>query len=361
MPRTVELGRSPLTDLRALASSAAFHGLLLLACSLLVLQAVLPGRDDDEPPGLVGELGPVDNRASSGVAPGGGPQDLGGTLTAEQMQRLGAAPAVEAAANPDDLADSLVDEILALPAASDPSADPLPLPELPGIGVLPGPGTGGGGGEGGGSGGGRGEGIGAGTEFFGAKERATSFAYVIDRSASMTNRGSIDIAKRELLASLRRLPPDARFGVIFYNEKPTPFLDASGNPSLMPATSGNKSRFETRLAATPADGGTNHVDALMASFRMHPEVIFFLTDADQMTDREAELLIESAGRIRIQAIEFGIGPDTGLSVPLRTLANATGGSYRYIDVMTFPARFAAQPVPEPEQEPEPAAGEGPVP
>jgi hypothetical protein len=76
---------------------------------------------------------------------------------------------------------------------------------------------------------------------------------------------------------------------------------------------------------------------------MAPEVIFFLTDADQMTDREAELLIEAAGRIRIQAIEFGIGPDTGLSVPLRTLANATGGSYRYINVMTFPSRFASQP------------------
>ena len=360
MPRTVELGRSPLTDLRALASSAAFHGLLLLACSLLVLQAVLPGGEDDEPPGLVGELGPVDNRASSGVAPGGGPEELGGTLTAEQMRQLGAASAVEAAA-PDDLADALVDQILALPAAADPSADPLPLPEMPGIGVLPGPGTGGGGGEGGGSGGGRGEGIDAGTEFFGAKERATSFAYVIDRSASMTNRGSIDIAKRELLASLRRLPPDARFGVIFYNEKPAPFLDPSGEPSLMPATSQNKARFESRLAATPADGGTNHVDALTAGFRMQPEVIFFLTDADQMTDREAELLIEAAGRIRIQAIEFGIGPDTGLSVPLRTLANATGGSYRYIDVMTFPARFASQPAREPEPEPASAAGEGPLP
>jgi hypothetical protein len=72
-----------------------------------------------------------------------------------------------------------------------------------------------------------------------------------------------------------------------------------------------------------------------------------------MTDREAELLIEAAGRIRIQAIEFGIGPDTGLSVPLRTLANATGGSYRYINVMTFPSRFASQPTePEPVAEPE---------
>ncbi|WP_261341640.1 vWA domain-containing protein [Tautonia sociabilis] len=351
MSRTIELGRSPLTDLRALGSSAAFHAALLALCSLMVLRAVLPDGGNEEPPGLVGEIGPVDNRASA-VAPGGGPGDLGGTLSAEQLERMGALADIQpAATDPEALADALVDEILALPAASDPAAEPLPLPSLPGLGVLPGPGSGGGGGEGGGSGGGQGEGIGAGTEFFGAKDRATSFAYVIDRSASMTNRGSIDIAKRELLASLRRLPSDARFGVVFYNEKATPFLDPSGQARLMPATPENKARFESRLAATPADGGTNHVDALMAGFRMQPEVIFFLTDADQMTDREAEQLIEAAGAIRIQAIEFGIGPDTGLSVPLRTLANATGGSYRYIDVMTFPDRYSSPARPPAAEEP----------
>jgi hypothetical protein len=254
------------------------------------------------------------------------------------MERLGAMVDVQPmTTDPDAVADSLIDEILAVPTASAPneSADPLPLPAMPGVGVLPGPGTGGGGGEGGGSGGGEGQGIGAGTEFFGAKERATSFVYVIDRSSSMTNRGSIDMAKRELLASLRRLPDDARFGVVFYNERATPFLDAAGQPRMMPADAANKGRFESRLADIPADGGTNHVDALMAAYAMQPEVIFFLTDADDMTDREAEQLIRAAGPIRIQAIEFGLGPDSGLSVPLRTLANATGGGYRYINMMTF--------------------------
>ncbi|WP_152052396.1 VWA domain-containing protein [Tautonia marina] len=342
----LELGRSPLTDLRALLGSAAFHGALVIICSLFVLRAVLPGRaSEEEPPGLVGEIGPVDNRAS-GVAPGGGPGDLGGTLTPEQMERLGPMVDVQATTtDPNALADSLIDEILATPTAATPNenADPLPLPEMPGVGVLPGPGTGGGGGDGGGSGGGQGQGIGAGTEFFGAKERATSFVYVIDRSASMTNRSSIDMAKRELLASLRRLPADARFGVVFYNERANPFLDAAGQPRLMPADSANKARFESRLAAIPADGGTNHVDALLAAYAMKPEVIFFLTDADDMTDREAEQLIRAAGSIRVQAIEFGIGPDSGLSVPLRTLANATGGGYRYINVMTFAiGRFSSE-------------------
>ena len=203
MPRTIEIGRSPLTDPRALSSSVAFHALLVLFASLIVLQAVLPGGEEEESPGLVGELGPVDNRAGT-VNPGGGPGDLGGTMTPEQMALAAATPgAAPTATTSEAMADALVDQILAVPAAADPNAEALPLPAAPGIGVLPGPGTGGGGGEGGGSGGGKGLGLGAGTEFFGAKERATSFAYVIDRSASMTNRGSIDIAKRELLSSLK--------------------------------------------------------------------------------------------------------------------------------------------------------------
>ena len=47
----------------------------------------------------------------------------------------------------------------------------------------------------------------------------------------MTNRGSIDIAKGELLASLDRLPPDARFGVVFYNSAPPRSPTARGRPS----------------------------------------------------------------------------------------------------------------------------------
>ena len=38
---------------------------------------------------------------------------------------------------------------------------------------------------------------------------------------------------------------------------------------------------------------------------------------------------------RIQCIEFGRGTDIGGSGPLRRLASATGGTYRYIDVIKF--------------------------
>jgi von Willebrand factor type A domain len=308
-----------MTDPRALGGSLLFHAALLLGASLVVLGSVLPGESRGHRT-LLGEIGPVDNRAPI-QEDGGGPGELGGKSSLESARVTADGPADETAA------DALLSEILPTPAASDAALPALPGPAASGIGELPGPGTGGGGGSGGG--------VGPGTAFFGARERAGSFAYVIDCSGSMINRGSLAVAKRELLASLDRLPPDARFGVVFYNERPTVFTDSAGVARLLPATAAHKERVRSRLARIAADGGTNHVAALRAGFALRPEVLFFLTDADLMTLREAEQLVAAAGTTRIQAIEFGTGPDAGVSIPLRTLATTTGGSYRYIDVTTF--------------------------
>ena len=231
----------------------------------------------------------------------------------------------------DTSADALLAEAL---AAADADGPPAPAPPG-GVGVLPGPGTGGGGGSGGGSGGGTGRGAGAGTEFFGAREKGESFAYVIDCSGSMATNAALDMAKRELLASLGRLPIESRFGVIFYNQKATVFSDPSGRPGLMAASLEAKSRVRTRLREIVPDGGTNHMIALRAGLALKPEVIFFLTDADMMTIPNVEEILAEAGKTRIQAIEFGVGPDVDASPPLRRLATATGGSYRYIDVTSF--------------------------
>ncbi len=327
------IGRSPLTDVRALGSSFLFHALLLLAASLAVLSRA--GRDDgDRALALRGDLGPVDNRAAYEDG-GGGAGELGGRLRPDELRIAADGPSATARAG-QDAADALLSEVLPAPSAADRADRSRPGPIDLGVGLLPGPSTGGGGGSGGGSGGGVGQGVGPGTEFFGARETAASFGYVIDCSGSMANRNAHSVAKRELLASLGQLPPDARFGVVFYNERPAPFLDPAGNPKLMAASAANKERLATKLASMPPDGGTNHVSALRAGLAMKPEVIFFLTDADLMSLREAEQLLAESKGTRIQAVEFGIGPDSGASVPLRSLSEGSGGSYRYIDVMSFP-------------------------
>ena len=324
MPRS----QTPLTDPRSLASSAAFHAGLLLLASVAALGVALPRASAPPPKVLQAVLGPVDTRAPA-EAGGGGAGAIGG------MGDLAAVTVSPSSSALPSAADALLAE--ALPASSTAVTNPqaLPGPGTSGLGVMPGPGAGGGGGVGGGSGGGKGKGVGPGTEFFGARDQAGSFAYVIDRSGSMTNRNSLGVAKRELTASLGQLPPDAKVGVIVYNMNASTFADAKGVEGLMPATAENKARIQARLKTVDPEGGTDHKVALQTALAMRPEVVFFLTDGDLMSTADVEDIRAVAGSTRIQVVEFGIGPDPGSVTPLRTLAATTGGAYRYIDVISF--------------------------
>jgi hypothetical protein len=152
----------------------------------------------------------------------------------------------------------------------------------------------------------------------------------------MATRNSLEVAKAELLASLNQLPPDAEVSVIFYNLTPKLLTDPEGRKGLMPATAANKARIKTQLAAVLPDGGTDHMSALRAALVLKPEVIFFLTDADLMTNGDVNEILAEAGSTRIQAVEFGRGINLGERTPLRRLATTTGGSYLYIDVSQFP-------------------------
>jgi len=320
---------SPLTDVRALVASAVFHLLLLLVASLAALGVSVPSATT-EPRVLNAEIGPVDNRVPS-ESGGGSPGEIGGT---SDTARLSADGPARPGRIDRDIAASLLSDLP--PAIGNPPPDPSPIgPPTTGLGLIAGDGSGGGGGSGGGSGGGVGKGIGPGTEFFGATERASSFAYVIDYSGSMSNKNALRIAKSELLSSLDRLPPDARFTVIFYNIRATVFADENGTPGLMPATRENKERLRARLVAIRPDGVTDHARALRAAFAVKPEAIFFLTDAERLEGGEVEALHHEAGAIRIQAVEFGDGPSTGGASPLRDLATATGGAYRRVDLSAW--------------------------
>ena len=323
------LQESPMTDPRSLGGSFLVHLALFLLASAAVL-SVTRSRDDALTSRvLTGELAPTDNRAPS--EPGGGsPGELGG-----EGVELSADRGTPVAPTHDPAADALLSEIL--PTRPNAKNEPrsLPGPPTSGLGVLPGAGAGGGGGSGGGSGGGVGRGVGPGTEFFGVRDRANSFAYVIDCSGSMASRNSLDLAKREMLASLDQLPPDAHFGVVFYNLQPTVFSDPAGRKTMMTATAANKARVRTQLTKISPDGGTDHMLAIRAALDLKPEVIFFLTDADLMTRADVAEILKEAGPTRIQAVEFGIGTGMNGSEPLQKLSGATGGSYRYVDVRQF--------------------------
>ena len=105
---------------------------------------------------------------------------------------------------------------------------------------------------------------------FSARDHAHSFAYVIDCSGSMATRNSLEVAKREMLASISQLPPDAQFAVIFYNLQARMLTDPLGKRGLMAATAPNKARVQTQLATIAPDGGTDHMTALRTALRSNP-------------------------------------------------------------------------------------------
>jgi von Willebrand factor type A domain len=342
-PFPVLLGKTPLTDPRSVGSSALFHIIVVLLASLTAaLNAALP-MAMPHPKALSAEVDPVDNRADVPSSPGqggGGPGEIGG------MSNLPLLPPSDGTksqgATRDPAAETLLAEILpsSQPSPNESLQRALPGPHTTGQGLIPGSGSGGGGGAGGGSGGGAGRGIGPGTQFFGARDHAHSFAYVIDCSGSMATRNSLDVAKREMLASINQLPPDAQFAVIFYNLNPRLLSDPQGQKGLMAATAPNKARVQTQLATIAPEGGTDHMSALREALKLKPEVIFFLTDADLMSNNDVNEILAEVGSTRIQAVEFGRGTELGQRTPLGRLATTTGGSYLYIDVSHFPRSSA---------------------
>ena len=173
-------------------------------------------------------------------------------------------------------------------------------------------------------------------EFFGARDRADSVVYVIDCSGSMATRNSLEVAKRELLVSLGPLPPESQFAVILFNLNTRVLSDARGHQGLMAATELNKTWVRSQLVEVVPHGGTDHMTALRGALVLKPQVIFFLTDADFMSDDEVKDIQTKMTSTRVQVVQFGQGTDPRQQSPLRRLAATSGGSFVFKDVNKFP-------------------------
>ena len=193
-----------------------------------------------------------------------------------------------------------------------------------------------------GGGGSRGTGIGgkAQTQVFGVRGEGSRFVYVFDRSSSMAGfQGRpLAAAKRELIASLEHLDKVHQFQIIFYNQEPQVMRLGGAQTGMVFASDEGKKMATSFLSGIIASGGTQHMHALELALGMRPDVIFFLTDAD-----EPKLLPDELAKIRrlnhgasINAIEFGAGAPAGATNFLKQLARENGGNYGYVDVTRLP-------------------------
>lgn len=189
------------------------------------------------------------------------------------------------------------------------------------------------------SGSGRGTAGGAGTKiktnFFGVEGSGSSFVYVVDRSDSMNilDSAPLSAAKRELRNSIDSFKEYHQFQIVFYNDSISPL---SQDRRLLSATDSNKDRAKSFLSSVRGSGGTEHIAALKYGLAFAPDVLFFLTDAEdpplsfeQLADiqRRAERSLCS-----IHAIQFNVGPAVGNGGWIRKLAEMNRGTYRYVDV-----------------------------
>lgn len=181
--------------------------------------------------------------------------------------------------------------------------------------------------EGGASGGGA-----AGISFFRIPVRGQQVVFVIDRSASMGLNGAFAAARKELLASLDRLPAEASFQVIAYNRGAEP-LRPGGRVGLIPASPEMKRQARRLLESLRAEGGTDHLAALKRGLLLQPDVLFFLSDADDLTGEQIQAISRfNRGRTIIHTVAVTASPRADAENPLRELARANGGMFRMVDL-----------------------------
>jgi len=175
------------------------------------------------------------------------------------------------------------------------------------------------------------------TYVFGLPGVGTKFLYVFDRSASMSGFEGrpMSAAKRELMKSLRGLESTHQFQIIFYNNRPSVFNSITRRPPRMVfGEDKNKRLAEDYVRSVVSDGGTDHLLALNLALGLAPDVLFFLTDADdpQLTEAElAHIHRRNRGTV-INTIEFGAGPRRSSTNFLVRLAQQNGGRHAYVDV-----------------------------
>jgi hypothetical protein len=178
------------------------------------------------------------------------------------------------------------------------------------------------------------------TSVFGVSGEGHKFVYVFDRSGSMDGHGGapLSAAKAELIGSLEHLGQTHQFQIIFYNEHPRVFNPSGVLGRLVFGTDQNKYLAQKFVGSITADGATRHDEALEMAMRLVPDVIFFLTDADEprMTPQQLDRIAGMNRGTQINTIEFGYGVQIETDNFLVKLAHQNGGKHVYVDVSKFP-------------------------
>lgn len=155
--------------------------------------------------------------------------------------------------------------------------------------------------------------------------RIQRVVYLIDCSESMF--AAWPRARRELGLSLRALPRETLFQVFAYNRTVTPLLLAPAG--LARADEVVIEQTLTALGELRPGGSTNHVAALKRGLALRPQVLFLVTDADDLREADVDLVARANQGTVVHVVELSHrGDERG--TPLARYARATGGWHRSV-------------------------------
>ncbi len=179
-----------------------------------------------------------------------------------------------------------------------------------------------------------------GIEFFGLKAVGKRFVFVVDSSNSMRGGRFVD-AKKELLATIKRLSADQSFYVLFFDQdaaRMTFAPDKEPVPGLVAATKENIYKLENWVETVENERQTNPLEAMKFAVAMLPDVIYLLSDG-KFTDRGGTLEFLQIGdqfkeakklkrpKVVIHTLGF-YGRDS--EVTLKQISDAYKGIYRFV-------------------------------
>ncbi len=172
-------------------------------------------------------------------------------------------------------------------------------------------------------------GAGGAASFFGIASRGQRFAYIVDRSGSMTG-PRLAQAKQELKRSLARLPDYAKFFVVFYSsEMEVP----PGQTGWFRAKKSVVKKVSRWINTIPAEGGTEPAESFRTAFDLSPppDVIFFLTDGRISGQQALDITKMNTGskKVVVNTIAFD---NNESQVLLEQLAKNSGGVFRFVPV-----------------------------
>lgn len=171
--------------------------------------------------------------------------------------------------------------------------------------------------------------------FIGTSGRGKKIVFVVDASDVMAHAKGApwEYILKELVFSFKDLNASQRFQVVYYHENADLLPGGQGPDHWIPVSPENLKNAHRFLKTVKASGHGNPAKALEKARTLRPDQIFFLSDrrSTALTPSEIKALKSPAGSAPIHAVEIGSGMEPNAATPIRSLAQACRGEYKWVN------------------------------